>query len=104
MKDIICSRNYRVMGGEFQFLCFPQTFMSKEDVYQIFEEAYLEVKRIETKFTDFQPGYFNEINAQAGIRPVCVDEETVSLVKKAISVSEDSRGTFDISFASIGQE
>lgn len=102
MKDIICSRTYQVMGGEFQFLCFPQTFMSKDDVYKLFEEAYDEVKRIEVKFTDFRPGFFNEINKLAGIKPVTVDDETIFLIKESIKVSTISRGTFDISFASIG--
>ena len=102
MKDIICSRNYKVMGGEFQFLCFPQNFLSKEDVYQIFDEAFKEVKRIEEKFTDFCPSHFNEINKFAGIKPVSVDSETISLIKESIVVSKISQGTFDISFASIG--
>lgn len=102
MKDIICSRNYQVMGGEFQFLCFPQNFFSKEEVYTIFDEAFNEVKRIEEKFTDFKPGFFNEINKYSGIRPVVVDDETLFLIKESIKVSRKSHGTFDISFASVG--
>ncbi len=102
MKDIICSRQYQIMGGEFQFLCFPQNFLSKEDVYKIFDEAYTEVKRIEVKFTDFKPGFFNEINKQAGISAVVVDDETLQLIKESIKVSKISQGTFDISFASVG--
>lgn len=102
MKDIICSKNYQVMGGEFQFLCFPQSFLSREDVYRLFDEAYDEVKRIEVKFTDFRPGFFNDINKYAGVRPVEVDEETIYLIKEAMTVSQKSHGTFDISFASIG--
>ena len=102
MKDLICSRNYQVMGGEFQFLCFPQNYFSKEDVYKIFDEAYDEVKRIEVKFTDFKPSLFNEINKFAGIRPVSVDDETMFLIKESIEVSDRSQGTFDISFASVG--
>lgn len=102
MKDIICSRNYQVMGGEFQFHCFPQSFLSKEDVYKIFDEAFDEVKRIEVKFTDFKPGFFNEINKFSGIKPVVVDDETLFLIKESIRISQISHGTFDISFASIG--
>ena len=102
MKDIICSRSFKVMGGEFQFLCFPQNFLSKEEVYNIFDEAYNEVKRIEVKFTDFKPGFFNEINKCAGLNFVVVDDEALQLIKESIKVSNKSRGTFDISFASIG--
>jgi thiamine biosynthesis lipoprotein len=102
MKDIISSRNYQVMGGEFQFLCFPQNFLSKEEVYNLFDEAFNEVKRIEVKFTDFKPGFFNEINKFAGIRPIVVDDETLFLIKESIHISKLSHGTFDISFASVG--
>ncbi len=90
------------MGGEFQFLSFPQTYLSKEEVSSIFDEAYLEVKRIEEKYTDFKESYFNRINQSAGIQAVKVDEETMCLIKKSQEISNLSSGIFDISFASIG--
>jgi thiamine biosynthesis lipoprotein len=102
MNGIICSKTYQVMGGDFQFLCFPQTYMSKDEVYQLFDEAFNEVKRIEMKYTDFKPSPFNQINQFAGVRPVLVDEETIFLIKESLIVSERSCGIFDISFASIG--
>lgn len=102
MSDIVCRQKFQVMGGEFEFSCFPQTFLSKVDVHCLFEEAYLEVKRIEEKFTDFKPSYFNRINECAGMFPVEVDAETLFLIQKAQKISEISEGTFDISFASIG--
>lgn len=102
MSDIVCRKTYQVMGGEFQFSCFPQTFLSKEDVYHLFDEAFLEVKRIEEKFTDFRPSFFNRINESAGINPVPVDEETLFLIAESLKVSNRSQGVFDISFASIG--
>lgn len=102
MNDIICRKTYQVMGGEFQFLCFPQNFLSKDEVYQLFDDAFAEVKRIETKYTDFKPSHFNQINQSAGIRPVVVDDETIFLIKESLRVSAQSSGIFDISFASIG--
>ncbi len=102
MKDIVCSKKYFAMGGEFQFSCFPQSFYSKEEVANIFDEAYHEVKRLEMKYTDFGPSYFNEINNRAGVAPVKIDEETILLIKKSLEVAQQSHGTFDISFASIG--
>ena len=101
-NDLLTKKMYTAMGGEFQFLTFPQTYLSKEDVLKIFDEAYLEVKRIENKLTDFKPSPFNQINEMAGIKPVVVDHETLSLIKKAIMISQKSQGLFDISFASIG--
>nr|BDT28109.1 FAD:protein FMN transferase [Bacteriovorax sp. HI3] len=102
MNQVTCQKTYQVMGGEFQFLCFPQSFLSREDVYALFEEAYQEVKRIEEKFTDFKESYFSRINSMAGVGPVDIDEETLGLIKKSHEVAENSNGVFDISFASIG--
>lgn len=90
------------MGGEFQFSCFPQNFMSRDEVLTLFDEGFQEVKRIEKKFTDFYPSDLTSINEYSGIRPVSVDDETLSLIKESLKVSELSRGLFDISFASIG--
>ncbi|RPJ79256.1 MAG: FAD:protein FMN transferase [Alphaproteobacteria bacterium] len=102
MSDIVCRKTYQIMGGEFQFSCFPQTFLSKQDVYELFDLAFAEVKRIEEKFTDFHSSYFSRINELAGVSPVSVDEETFYLIQESLRVSEMSNGVFDISFASIG--
>lgn len=102
MSDLKCTKTYEVMGGEFQFSCFPQNFLSREEVFVLFDEAYREVKRIEEKYTDFSESYFNRINEQAGLKPVEVDEETIHLIKESLKVSNLSSGVFDISFASVG--
>lgn len=102
MNDIVCRKKYQAMGGEFQFSCFPQSTLSKDDVYSLFEQAFVEVLRIEEKYTDFKPSYFNRINESAGIVPVEVDEETLFLIQKSQQISQMSDGVFDISFASIG--
>lgn len=102
MRENLCQKTYQVMGGEFQFLSFAQSHLSKEEVAALFDEAYLEVKRIEEKFTDFKESYFNFINKEAGKSKVKVDEETIDLLKKSQEISVISNGIFDISFASIG--
>ena len=99
---LLTKKTYIAMGGEFQFLTFPQTYLSKENVLKIFDEAFLEIKRIENKLTDFKPSPFNKINQMAGIKPVAVDQEILFLIKKALAISHKSQGLFDISFASIG--
>ncbi len=90
------------MGGEFQLLCFPQSFLSREDVLKIFHKAENEVLRIQSKFTDFEESPFNEVNKYAGIRPVKVDDEIWNIIKIANRISRESNGVFDISFATIG--
>ncbi len=100
--DQIIQKKYKVMGGEFQFSAFPQVYHGPAEVLKFFDEAYEEVKRIEIKFTDFYPSYFNRINDASGVNPVVVDDETLYLINRSIEFSKKSQGLFDISFASIG--
>jgi thiamine biosynthesis lipoprotein len=102
MSELLTKKTYQVMGGEFQFLCFPQTYHSKADVEEIFHKGYLEVKRIEDKFTDFKDSYFNRINQNAGVTSTLIDDETLWIIKKSLEISKKSSGVFDITFASIG--
>lgn len=92
------------MGGEFIFMCFAQNFFDRKKTEAIFDVAFAEVKRIENKFTDFYPSEFNTINDFAGIKPCPVDNEIFDLIKSSIQISEESEGTFDISYASIGHK
>ncbi|MFG1493421.1 FAD:protein FMN transferase [Halobacteriovorax sp. ZH4_bin.1] len=101
-NDITCEYKFCAMGGEFQIMCFPQSFLSREDVYKIFVKAEEEVNRIQNKFTDFEDSPFNEINKYAGIRPVKVDGEIWDIIQRANKISKESNGVFDISFATIG--
>ncbi|PIK13971.1 FAD:protein FMN transferase [Halobacteriovorax sp. JY17] len=101
-SSIRLGHRFKAMGGEFQLLCFPQSYHSKSQVLNIFKEAEKEVKRIESKFTDFKESPFNEINKYSGIRPVPVDEEIWNLVLRSIEISEQSKGAFDITYASVG--
>jgi thiamine biosynthesis lipoprotein len=90
------------MGGEFEFMCFPQPYLSQREVEGLFNEAFEEAKRIEHKFSDFIDSPFNHINKLAGEEACPVDRETMDLVLKSIEVSKKSDGIFDISFASVG--
>lgn len=103
MRDYICRKKFEAMGGEFEFSCFPQNFKTMEEVYLLFDRGMDEVKRIQEKFTDHKPSYFNRINESAGISPTKVDQETISLLNMAIDASKKSDGLFDISFAVLGQ-
>jgi thiamine biosynthesis lipoprotein len=64
--------------------------------------ALAEASRIEHLISDVLPASpLSAINANAGIKPVKVDEELVMLIKRAIHFSRMTDGTFDISFASM---
>ena len=102
MSHIRMEHTFKAMGGEFQLMCFPQNFLSREDVRCLFIRAEKETKRIEDKFTEFRESPFNEINLQAGLSPVTVDDEMWNLIQKSLSFSKESNGLFDITHACIG--
>lgn len=91
---------YQAMGGQFYFMAYPQANFSRRDVSKIFDQAFAEVARIETKFTDFKPSPFNAINAATA--PVKLDEETWQLFMRANEFSKLTGGLFDITFATLG--
>lgn len=66
--------------------------------------AFDRVKELGDKITINQSGSeIDEVNAQAGIKPVKVSDDVYSLVKKAYEYSEDSRGGFDMAIGSVTQ-
>ncbi len=61
-----------------------------------------EIRRIEKLLTTFSDdSETNEVNRNAGIKPVTVSRETFNLVKRSIRISELTQGAFDISYGSI---
>lgn len=61
-----------------------------------------EISRIETLISSWDVNsQTSEINKNAGIKPVVVDEELFKLIKRAIKISKLTNGAFDISYASM---
>lgn len=90
------------MGGEFLFQIFPGTTKGHEEIKSIAHLAFDEVSRIENLLTDFRDSPFNEINKFAGFRPVEVNDEILKVVNDSLTLSKETNGAFDISFASVG--
>ena len=66
------------------------------------ENAIAEISRIERLLTTFKPdSQTNQINAQAGIRPVQVDKEVFELIQRSLRISNLTQGAFDITYGSI---
>ena len=64
--------------------------------------AIQEVKRIENLISDWIPTtQISQVNQNAGIKAVKVDEEVFNLVERAIKISKLTDGAFDISYASL---
>jgi thiamine biosynthesis lipoprotein len=65
-------------------------------------DAVAEISRIERLLTTFdETSQTNQINANAGIRPVQVDTEIFALIGRAMRLSALTQGAFDITYGSI---
>lgn len=61
-----------------------------------------EVKRIENLISDWIPTtQISNVNQNAGVNPVKVNQEVFDLVERAIKISKLTSGAFDISYASM---
>ncbi|MCB0442546.1 MAG: FAD:protein FMN transferase [Flavobacterium sp.] len=83
---------------------FEMTVVAKDTIqgnYYI-NQATEEVKRIENLISDWIPTtQISNVNKNAGITPVKVDQEVFELIERAIKISELTKGAFDISYASM---
>ena len=69
---------------------------------QALEKAIIEIKRIEALLSTYQANsQINQVNSNAGISPVKVDEEVFNLVERAQRISELTQGAFDLSYGSL---
>lgn len=63
---------------------------------EVFQKARVELKRLEEKFSDYDlESEISRINQQAGLSKVKVSQETIDLLREAISISEKTEGAFD---------
>ncbi|MGN6398927.1 MAG: FAD:protein FMN transferase [Flavisolibacter sp.] len=66
------------------------------------DKALNEISRIEKLLTTFnESSQTNQINANAGIKPVAVDKEVFDLIRRSLKISALTQGAFDISYGSI---
>lgn len=98
-SQILSNRVLKLMGNRFEFTVITE---NKEIGNQAIEQAITEVKRIEELLSTFKTSsQANEINDQAGIKPVKVDREVLQLISRANKISAITDGAFDITYGSI---
>ncbi|OKS86265.1 hypothetical protein RG47T_1717 [Mucilaginibacter polytrichastri] len=87
------------MGNRFEFTVVADDgSWANEQI----DKAIAEVQRIEKLLTTFsEDSQTNEINRNAGIKPVKVDEEVFGLIARSLKISELTQGAFDITYGSI---
>lgn len=98
-NTIVHKRIVRLMGNRFEI-----SVVSDNEIWaqECIDAAIDEISRIEKLLTTFSDdSQTNEINRNAGIRPVRVDREVYDLVERSLRISELTQGAFDISYGSI---
>ncbi|MES3018732.1 MAG: FAD:protein FMN transferase [Bacteroidota bacterium] len=97
--QVLRQRSVTLMGSRFDFTIVAGD-TTEADAY--IELAIAEVRRIENLISDWRPEtQVSEINRNAGIRPVKVDQEVFELTERALEFSKITKGAFDISFAAM---
>lgn len=87
------------MGGRFDITIVAKDSLEAE---QSINEVIAEITRIENLISDWKPdSQVSQVNQNAGIKPIKVDREVFELAKRAIKLSEITKGGFDISFAAM---
>ncbi|OOQ58450.1 FAD:protein FMN transferase [Mucilaginibacter pedocola] len=89
-------REARLMGSNFVVSLVGDNEARAEEC---FADAVAEIARVEKLLSTFtDESKLNEINRNAGIRPVRVDAEIFRLVDRALQISELTYGTFDVTY------
>jgi FAD:protein FMN transferase len=89
----------RLMGNRFEISVVHE---DKSWAEARIEQAIAEIQRIEKLLTTFDNNsQTNQINAQAGIKPVTIDREVFELIKRSLKISQLTQGAFDITYGSI---
>ncbi|WP_276381386.1 FAD:protein FMN transferase [Flavobacterium sp. H4147] len=93
------SQSLRLMGNSFTITV---TAFDHKTANEHIEAAVQEIKRIERLLTTYNDqSQTNQVNTQAGISAVKVDEEVFNLIERSIGISKITQGAFDISYGSI---
>lgn len=95
-------RTCRLMGNTFNI---SVVVADADWAEHCIDQAIKEIQRIEKLLTTFsEDSQTNQINREAGIKPVVVDREIVDLIKRSIRISELTQGAFDVTYGSIDKK
>ncbi|RLJ80270.1 FAD:protein FMN transferase [Pedobacter alluvionis] len=98
-KSVSVNRILKLMGNRFEFTLIAE---HEQEGNAAIDAAVAEVRRIEHLLTTFSDlSQTSLINEHAGLSPVKVDEEVISLIERSVRISEITDGAFDITYGSI---
>jgi thiamine biosynthesis lipoprotein len=87
------------MGNHFEFSVVSD---SEQWANEKIDTGINEIKRIEQLLTTFsEDSETNQINQNAGVKPVAVSRETFNLIQRSLRISQVTQGAFDITYGSI---
>jgi len=97
--QVLRKRTTLLMGGRFDITIVAADSLSAE---QNIDTCIKEISRIEFLISDWKPqSQVSQVNQNAGVRPMKVDREVFELTQRAIKLSQETEGAFDISFAAM---
>lgn len=95
-KSIIYRREVRLMGERFEISVVGN---NPDWADERIEDAIAEISRIEKLLSTFSDdSNINEINRNAGIKPVKTDGEIFKLIDRSLKIAELTHGSFDITY------
>lgn len=98
-SQVLRHRKVMLMGSRFDITIVDKDSLSAEKKIDI---AIGEISRIENLISEWKEDtQISQINQNAGIQPIKVDQEVFDLTQKALRFSELSGGAFDISIAAM---
>jgi thiamine biosynthesis lipoprotein len=88
-----------LMGSRFEITAISSEESKAQEAIQA---GIQEIQRIEKLISSWDPNsQTSEIIANAGIKPVLVDQELFNLIRRSLKISRLTHGAFDISYASV---
>jgi thiamine biosynthesis lipoprotein len=92
----IFRRTMRLMGNRFEISVVGNDLVWADNCI---DTAVAEISRVEKLLSAFNDdSLINEINRNAGIKPVKVNAEIYRLIERSLKISELTQGTFDITY------
>ncbi|MEZ4969964.1 MAG: FAD:protein FMN transferase [Flavobacteriaceae bacterium] len=98
-QEVAQRRTTKLMGSRFDITIVAQ---DKATADRYIDKAVEEISRIEKLISSWNPNsQTSDINKNAGILPVKIDQELFDLIERCITVSKITDGAFDITYASM---
>jgi len=89
------------MGTEIHVVAFTNERVSERDTRSAIDKAVAEIRSLEDLMTTWRPSELQSVNDKAG-NWVEVSPATFDVMERSVWAGKTSRGTFDITFASMG--